>query len=168
MDPEGPEKEESAESESTSEAKENNDLTIEITPEQAAAIYEETQSGNSATLVLSHTQINESHHYYPSTPIDEIQQLGELDPPLCNELVGMMKKDQALYAEGCRHRWEMERKGLFRGPLLAVFLGLCGIFAIWRGEAVVAGVIFGTTIIGILVILVLRRVYESTETDDEE
>jgi len=139
-------------------------VEIEVSPEDVEKLYRDSQQGLPATLTVQFTEL---HHHYPehppqTFPVAELHALRELDPEYVDRAFAMLEAEQSAVIEDDRMNRKLQMHGLWGGIGLVVLLSGCGLLALKMGSTWVAGTIFGFTIMGMLVTLVLRKVWKGT------
>lgn len=152
---------------------EDNSPVIEVTPQLAAWLYEQTKNGNTIEVAIQH---NETHHYYPDgprLPVRELEDLNEIGPEVLERFLTMMERghdselenDKAL-REDKKQKRTLEQQGLWGGILLATIMGCFGLIALYMGSPGVSGTIFGTTIATALAIVITKKPLRLKEKPD--
>lgn len=172
---------------SDEDIKKPDQVLVSLSSEQIHELSEEVKDKESVNIAI---QMNDHHHHYTdgnqeNTLGTDLAILHEAEPELAQQFLEVIKNEQEITREDqaldraeleatikdtAKIR-ELERRGQNYGMLLALTVMIFGAWALYEGIAWLAAIIFGTTIIGVLSVMVIGKkgeTHKGTYPEQEE
>ncbi|MBF0286070.1 MAG: DUF2335 domain-containing protein [Magnetococcales bacterium] len=97
-----------------------------------------------------------------------LAQFGSIDPSFPREILEMAKREQASRHAAESRRLSLEEKGQLFAFILALFAISMSILAAYLKEPWVAGILGGSTVLGLVTVFITGRILERQKQDEDD